>query len=568
MSSSHPQKGFSPISVSMSLGGDLSKAIAEQQERWDKAQCTQRLWEKDASLWTGTDENNGLGWLKLVEEQLADLSRFKAFAAEVAEDGFSHIVLLGVGGSSIAPEVLSAAFGKQASGAQMLVLDSTDPAQIRALRAKINPSRTLFCVSSKSGTTPEPYLYLSYFFDETRKDVGAERAGHHFVAITDPGSRLEQFAHKLAFRRVYHGTPQVSGSYSVLSDFGLIPFAGMGLDTEKFLKRAERMAEACKKLESSANPGVMLGLALGTAANHFGRDKVTLLSSRSVHRLGAWLEQLLGESTGTLGRGLIPVDREGMLAPQHYGNDRLFVYSHSASDGDAEEAVVALEKAGQPVIRIGLNDPYDLGQTFFLWQMATAVAGAMIGVNPFRAVSREFINFEAPAESPVLEVDGAKLFTDAANADVLRGGGSPTLGGMIRRHLDRVRPGDYFALLAYLPMFPAHEAALQEIRLKILEAKQVATVLAFGPRFLHSTGEVYKHGPNSGVFLQITGEDAEDLSAPGYSYTFGRVKAQQAQDDFEALAASDRRVLRIHLGKDIEKGLARLHDLVCASVAH
>lgn len=270
---------------------------------------------------------------------------------------------------------------------------------------------------------------------------------------------------------------------------------------------------------------------------------------------------------------MIPVDREGALAPLHYAKDRLFVYLHSASDGDADEAIVALEKAGQPVVRIVLKDLYDLGQTFFLWQMATAVAGSMIGVNPFRAVVRDSIDFPAmgeahTAEKPILDVDGIKLFTDAVNADVLRRGGSATLGGMIRKHLDRVKRGDYFALLAYLPMFPAHEAALQEIRLKILEAKQVATVLAFGPRFLHSTGEVYKHGPNSGVFLQITGEDAEDLTAPGRGYTFGHVKARQAHDDFQALAGLERRVLRIHLGKDIQSGLERLRDFVCAALAH
>jgi glucose-6-phosphate isomerase len=558
----------------MSLGFDLTRAVEEQRKRWDAAHSTERLWGKDASLWTGADESDSLGWLTLVQEQLADISRFKAFAAEIVEDGFSHIVLLGVGGSSIAAEVFSASFGKQSSGPKMLVLDSTDPAQIRALRAKIDPARTLFCVSSKSGTTLEPNLYLSYFFEETRKVVGEGRAGHHFVAITDPATKLEQSAQGLAFRRVYHGTAHVSGSYSVLSDFGLIPFAGMGLDTEKLLKRTERMVHACQSTASTDNPGVMLGLVLATAANQFGRDKVTLLSSPSVHRLGAWLEQLLGESTATRGLGLIPVDREGTLAPQHYGKDRLFVYLHSASDGDPDKAIVALEKAGQPVVRIVLKDLYDLGQTFFLWQMATAVAGSMIGVNPFRAVSRDSIAFDmpeaqsSPVEKPILDVDGIKLFTDRVNAEVIRGGGSPTLGGMIRKHLDRVRPGDYLALLAYLPMFPAYEKTLQEIRIKVLEAKHVATVLAFGPRFLHSAGEVYKHGPNSGVFLQITGDDVEDLPTADRGYTFGQVKARQAQDDFQALAELERRVLRIHLGKDVEKGLARLRDLVCASVAH
>ncbi len=529
MSSSHPQKGFSPTSLSMSLGADLSQAVGKQRERWDATRSTQRLWEKDASLWTGADESDWLGWLTLVEEQLSDISRFKAFSAEIAEDGFSHIVLLGVGGSSIAAEVFSASFGKQASGPPMLVLDSTDPAQIRVLRAKIDPARTLFCVSSKSGTTLEPNLYLSYFFEETRKVVGEERAGHHFVAITDPGTKLDELAHQLAFRRVYHGTPQVSGNYSVISDFGLIPFAGMGLDAEKFLKRTEHMVEACKVTDSLGNPGVTLGLTLGTAASDFGRDKVTLISSPSVHRLGAWLEQLLGESTGTRGRGLIPVDREGALAPQHYARDRLFVYLHSASDGDADEAVVALEKAGQPVVRIVLKDLYDLGQTFFLWQMATAVAGSMIGVNPFRAVGRDSINSLAVAEShtaekPILDVDGIKLFTDPVNADVLRRGGSATLGGMIRKQLDRVKPGDYFALLAYLPMFPAHETALQEIRLKVLESQASGNGFGVWPAIPAQHRRSIQTWTEFRCVLQITGEDAEDLPTPDRGYTFGQVE--------------------------------------------
>ena len=581
MSSAHPQKGLSLASLAVSLPGDLSRAVAAAREGWDAAESTAHLWRQDATLWTNTDESKWLGWLDIVDQQLGGLSRFKALAAEIAEDGFAHFVLLGMGGSSLCPEVFSLTFGKQANAPELLVLDSTDPAQIRALRAKIDPARTLFCVSSKSGATLEPKIYLRYFYEETRKCV-ADRAGHHFIAITDPGSPLEGVSQTLGFRRTYHGVPSIGGRYSALSDFGMIPHAGMGLDTEKFLKRTQFMVDACRNTDSLKNPGVSLGLLLATAATKFGRDKVTLLCSPSLHDLGAWLEQLLAESTGKQGHGLIPVDREPVQSPQEYGKDRVFAYLHYVCDSDPNEALIAaLEKSGQPVVRIVIKDLYDLGQVFFQWEVATAVAGSLIGIDAFnqpdveasKVVTRELTaafekNGSLPAEKPILDQDGIKLFTDKSNADALRAGGAATLGGLIRKHIDRIRAGDYFGLLAYLPMFPEHESALQEIRQRILEAKQVATVLGFGPRFLHSTGQAYKGGPNSGVFLQITCDDADDLAVPGQKYTFGIVKAAQARGDFQVLADRKRRALRVHLGKDVKAGLSRLHDLVSAAVAH
>jgi RpiB/LacA/LacB family sugar-phosphate isomerase len=580
MSSANPQKGRDTVSSS-SLPADLLQSVAAARQSWDAAGSTARLWNKDASLWTNTDESKWLGWLDIAEQQLAGVSRFKALAAEIAEDGFAHLLLLGMGGSSLCPEVFSMTFGKQANAPELLVLDSTDPAQIRALRAKIDPARTLFCVSSKSGTTLEPNIYMQYFYEETRKVVGA-RAGHHFIAVTDPGSKLEGVAQSLGFRRLYHGVASIGGRYSALSDFGMIPHAGMGLDTENFLQRTALMMAACKNSDASQNPGVSLGLILGTAAAKFGRDKVTLVCSPSVFDLGAWLEQLLAESTGKQGRGLIPVDREPLLTSQQYGKDRIFAYIKFADDSDPKEAAIAaLEKAGQPVVRVVLKDLHDLGQVFFQWEIATAVAGSVIGIDAFnqpdveasKVVTRDLTTaFEAsgslPPETPILDQDGIKVFTDKANADALLGGGSPTLGGLIRKHLDRVKAGDYFGLLAYLPMFPEHEAALQETRKQILEAKQVATVLGFGPRFLHSTGQAYKGGPNSGVFLQITCDEAEDLPVPQQKYTFGIVKAAQARGDFQVLADRQRRALRVHLGKDIKAGLKRLHDLVSAAVSH
>jgi glucose-6-phosphate isomerase len=581
MSSANPQTAVDLESFSYLLPPDLGAAVKEAQKSWDQARSTERLWNKDASLWTNTDEGKWLGWLDIVEQQLANVSRFKALTAEVCEDGFTHLLLLGMGGSSLCPEVFALTFGKQAGSPELLVLDSTDPEYIRSMRARIDPARTLFCVSSKSGTTLEPNIYMQYFFEETRKSVG-ERAGHHFIVITDPGSPLEAVAEKLGFRRVYYGVPSIGGRYSALSDFGLTPHAAMGLDTEKLLQRTAVMVEACKNPQAAQNPGVSLGLILGTAATKFGRDKITLLCSKSVYDLGAWLEQLLAESTGKQGRGLIPIDREPLVSTEDYGKDRVFAYIKFARDSDAEEEALAgaLEKAGHPVIRIVLHNLYDIGQTFFQWEIATAVAGSVIGIDAFnqpdveasKVATRELTSeFEKtgslPPETPILEQDGMKLFASRAEAEALLNGAS-TLGAVIRTHLDRLKPGDYFGLLAYIPMFPEHEAKLQELRKQIVEWKRVATVLGFGPRFLHSTGQAYKGGPNSGVFLQITCDDAQDLPVPQQKYTFGVVKAAQARGDFQVLQERHRRALRVHIDKDLAAGLNRLTDLVCAAIAH
>jgi transaldolase / glucose-6-phosphate isomerase len=581
MSSAKPQSSAEGVTFSFSLPGDLEKAVKEARKRWDSNRNTDRLWKKDASLWTNTDEAKWLGWLDIADQQLSNVSKFKALTAEVREDGFTHMLLLGMGGSSLCPEVFSVTFGKQAGSPELLVLDSTDPVYIRSMRARVDPARTLFCVSSKSGTTLEPNIYMQYFFDETKKAIG-DRAGHHFIAITDPGSKLEGVAEKLGFRRVYHGVPSIGGRYSALSDFGLVPHGAMGLDTEKFLKRTEIMVERCKNSDAVHNPGVSLGLVLGTAAAQFGRDKVTLVCSHSIYDLGAWLEQLLAESTGKEGRGLIPIDREPLVAPDKYGKDRLFAYIKFAADNDSEleDSITKLEQAGEPVLRIVIKDLYDLGQTFFQWEIATAVAGSVIGINAFnqpdveasKIATRDLTSaFEEsgslPPEKPILEQDGMKLFTDEANASALLKHGT-TLGAVIREHVDRLEAGDYFGLLAYIPMFPEYEIKLQRIREQIVESKRVATVLGFGPRFLHSTGQAYKGGPNSGVFLQITCDEAEDLPVPQQKYTFGVVKAAQARGDFQVLAERHRRALRVHLGKDLVNGIERLSDLICAAVAH
>ncbi|HXE12421.1 MAG TPA: bifunctional transaldolase/phosoglucose isomerase [Bryobacteraceae bacterium] len=569
------------VSFSPALPPDLQRAIDEAAKQWEASGSTARLWKKDPALWTNSGEEKWLGWLDIVDQQLASVSQFKALAAEVKEDGFDHVVLLGMGGSSLCPEVFAVTFGKQPGSPELLVLDSTDPVQIKSLRDRIDPARTLFCVSSKSGTTLEPNIYMQYFYDETKKIVG-DSAGHHFIAVTDPGSKLEKVAAERNFRRVYHGVPSIGGRYSALSDFGLVPHAAMGLDTEKLLQSAKQMVEASKK-PLSDNPAVRLGIVLGTAAADFGRDKVTLICSKTIYDIGAWLEQLLAESTGKIGKGLIPVDREPVVDLADYGNDRVFAHITYAKDDDSEQdrLVSDLERAGQPVVRIKIDDLNDIGQIFFQWEIATAVAGSIIGIDAFnqpdveasKIVTRELTSeFEKtgslPAEKPILDQDGIKLFTDPKNAEALSKTGAKSVGDFLRAHLDRIKPGDYFGLLAYIPMTAENEAKLQETRKHVLEAKQVATVLGFGPRFLHSTGQAYKGGPNSGVFIQITCDDAEDLPVPEQNYTFGIVKAAQARGDFQVLADRGRRALRVHLGKDLSQGLNHLSNLISAALSH
>jgi transaldolase/glucose-6-phosphate isomerase len=553
----------------------LASSVKKTIDDWRAGDKLPRLWNRDASLWTGTDEASWLGWLDVSEEQIAHREDFRRLAEDAKSGGFSDILLLGMGGSSLCPEVLENTFGRISGFPQLHVLDSTDPAQIKFFEQKIDVAKTLFVVSSKSGSTLEPNIFKQYFFEKAKQAVGAERAGSRFIAITDPGSKLEQVAKSDRFRHLMPGIPSIGGRYSALSNFGMVPAALMGIDTGNFLERTAAMVQACgASVAVEENPGAMLGIVLGTAAKS-SRDKVTIITSPGISDLGAWLEQLLAESTGKQGKGIIPVDREALGAPDVYGNDRVFVYLRleSAPDARQETKVAALEKAGQPLIRISVADIYDLGQEFFRWEIATAVAGSIIGINAFnqpdveasKIVTRNLTSeYEKtgslPAEAPVLEDGGIKLFTDMKNADALaRGaGGDKSLTGCLRAHFGRLGAGDYFALLAYIQMNASHEAQLQTMRHALRDKKRVATCLGFGPRFLHSTGQAYKGGPNSGVFLQITCDDAADLPVPGQKYTFGVVKAAQARGDFQVLADRGRRALRVHLGKDVEASLSRL----------
>jgi transaldolase/glucose-6-phosphate isomerase len=563
----------------------LAAAVRDSLQEWERESKARRLWARDASLWTGADEANWLGWLGITEDQHARFPHLVAIGEEVRRGGFTHVLLLGMGGSSLCPEVMKMTFGRIPGYPELHVLDSTDPAQIRAFEAKIDLSHTLFIVSSKSGGTLEPNIFKQYFFERVKQAVGEGEVGSRFIAITDPGSQMQHVAERDRFRHIFYGLASIGGRYSALSDFGLVPSAAMGMDVHKFLDRTEEMVHACAaSVPVEENPGVVLGTILGLAASRFGRDKLTIIASPGIHDLGAWLEQLLAESTGKDGKGIIPVDSEEPGPPSVYGGDRLFAYLRleAGPDPAQDAAVAALEGAGHPVVRIAVDEVWDLGEEFFRWEIATAVAGSILGINPFnqpdveaskvatRKLTTEYEQKGAlPKESPFFEEGGLRLFTDGKNAAALEpaSGARPSLAGYLKAHLDRLRPGDYFALLAYLEMNDAHERALAAIRHSVRDRKRVATCLGFGPRFLHSTGQAYKGGPNSGVFLQLTAEDALDLPVPGQKYTFGVVKAAQARGDFQVLAERERRALRVHLGKDVAAGLATLTAAINRALA-
>jgi glucose-6-phosphate isomerase len=562
-----------------SLPESLTTAVKATTADWQSGGKMQRLWQRDEKLWTGTDEANWLGWLDIVEEQIAQHDQLAKLAKEIQARGFQDVLLLGMGGSSLCPEVLRMTYGRVTHFPTLHVLDSTDPGQVKAVEHLIDIPKTLFIVSSKSGTTLEPNIFKQYFFERTKQAVGAVKVGSQFIAITDPGSKMQQVAESDRFLHVFFGRPSIGGRYSALSNFGMVPAAIIGVDTKKFLDRAAAMVKACGAAVSvEENPGAALGIVLGTAANA-GRDKVTIITSPGIADLGAWLEQLLAESTGKIGKGIIPVDKEHLTTPDIYGNDRVFVYVRleSGPDADQDAKVAAIEKAGHPVIRIAMPDIYELGAEFFRWEIATAVAGSIIGINAFnqpdveasKIATRELTSAyektgSLPAEKPVVEDSGIKLFTDEKNAAELAklAGGDQSLAGYLKAHLSRIKAGDYFAVLGYIQMNAEHEQSLQAVRHAVRDKKRVATCLGFGPRFLHSTGQAYKGGPNSGVFLQITCDDSVELPVPGQKYTFGIVKAAQARGDFQVLADRGRRALRVHLGSNLKAGLATLQAAV------
>lgn len=562
-------------SVTYSLPPKIEDAVKGHIESWNSDDKVHRLWEKDASVWSNEDEAKWLGWLTIVSEEIGDTQKYHELQKDIEQAGFDDVMLMGMGGSSLCPEVLAITFGKK----NFHILDSTVPAQVKAVEEKIDLSKTLFIVASKSGSTLEPNCFKQYFFDRVSQ-VSSE-PGKQFVAITDPGSKMEQIAKEDGFRHIFYGKPEIGGRFSALSAFGLVAAASMELDTDILLARANAMIELCKRSDPAENPGALLGLVIGTCHAQ-GRDMLTIFTSPEVHDLGAWLEQLIAESTGKNGVSIIPVDREPIIDAENYYNDRVFVHlglKGGATDEQVYQRLEDIERAGHPLVRIELESLYHISQEFFRWEFATAVAGSVMGINPFNQPDVESAKIETrkitdeyektgslPEEKPFFEAEGISLFSDEANAAALSEiiAENKTLSAYLKAHISRIGSSDYFALLGYIEMNAEHERALQAIREKVLNKELAATCLGFGPRFLHSTGQAYKGGANKGVFLQITSDDQIDLPVPGQKYTFGVVKAAQARGDFQVLVDRGRRALRVHIdgGHSLESGLSKILGLL------
>lgn len=554
--------------IQLSLGA-FQSAVDRALKTWSKNGNTARLWRGDATLWSGADESNWLGWLNIAPQIRDQVGNLCVFAQQVCDKGITDILLLGMGGSSLCPEVLAMTFGCREGWPRLHVLDSTVPAQVQRFADAVNLETTLCIVASKSGTTTEPHAFCEFFWAKMQETVG-DAAGQHFIAITDPGSDLETLARERDFLSVFYGLPEIGGRFSALSNFGMVPAALIGIDVREFLERAVAMGKRCK-ISDEQNPGLLLGLVLGELAK-VGRDKVTLVTSPKLWDLGAWLEQLLAESTGKKGRGLIPVDLEAVATPDMYGEDRVFVYIRLKDDTDAGQDVDIenLREAHFPVIQIDVAELLDLGAEFFKWEYATAVAGAVLNINPFDQPnvqeSKDFTTeltqaYEKegtlPVQTPFFIDEDVLVYADEANTQALG-----TLNSCIAGLLNQIRAGDYVALCAYLDMNEDNITALQALRHRIRNVYRVATTLGFGPRFLHSTGQLHKGGPNQVVVVQLTSDDAADVDIPGRTFSFGVLKQAQALGDASALSSRKRRAIRIHFKKDIIAGIHRVKQAV------
>ena len=565
------------------LAAPVDAALADLKEKG----AVKRLWDKDASLWKAEDDhakiiNNSLGWLTVAETVRAHADDLETFSDEIAAAGFKHVVLMGMGGSSLCPEVLRRTSVPVAGHPVLIVLDSTVPATIRRIEAMVDPAKTLFVVASKSGTTTEPSVFYAYFYGVV-KALKGDKAGENFVAITDPGTLMEANARKDHFRRIFLNPSDIGGRYSALSFFGMVPAALMGLDVKTLLDRAIAAAKTCgAAVPIDQNPGAKLGAALGALALE-GRDKVTLVTPPPLEALGLWIEQLIAESTGKEGKGILPVAGEELGKPADYGKDRVFVEVRTAdaSASRSDAALEALAAAGNPVIQHTLADVMDLGAEFFRWEVGTALAGQRLGIDPFdqpnvqeskdntKALLAEFQEKGSLPEMPTLAtVEGLTFSTDPGNADKL-GKFEPGRAGavsLLKHHFARVKPGDYVAITQYFDETDHREATVQALRLHVRDALKVATTTGYGPRFLHSTGQLHKGGPDTGVFLQLTADDGADLPIPEQPFGFATLVKAQALGDFQSLASRHRRALRVHLGTDVERGLRALLGLIQEAV--
>ncbi len=536
---------------------DLSQ-VGEALERLKRAHVIERIWGHDHTLWKPQPAEiaNRLGWLHTAEVMVDNVHRLKTFAEGVLADGYTRALLLGMGGSSLAPGVLRQTFGVGEGYLDLAVLDSTDPQFVLAHAEPLHPDRTLFIVSTKSGTTVETLSLFKFFFNRAVAELGSDRIGEHFVAITDPHSQLADVGDRLDFRITFLNDPHIGGRYSALSYFGLVPAALLGLDLQRLLDRALAGAVSCgPSVKVQDNPGAWLGAMIGELANS-GRDKLTLVTSPAIASFGNWVEQLIAESTGKEGRGVLPVVGEPLGPPDSYGNDRLFVHLRLNGDETQDDSLTALERAGSPVVRLPLHDVYDLGSQFFVWEMATAVAGHIMGINPF-----DQPNVEATKS---LARQMVAQFT--ATGELPSGVSSPVTAETLRQFVAQAQPGEYVALQAYLQPSAETEAALQALRIRLRDRLRLATTLGYGPRFLHSTGQLHKGDAGRGLFIQFTADDLRDVEipdeagSPGSSMTFGVLKAAQALGDQQALLNAGRRVIRFHLGTNVVDGLHRLAE--------
>jgi transaldolase/glucose-6-phosphate isomerase len=557
--------------------GKSADAINAAIKEADKGDVVRRIWRKDAALWKDDESDqqtikNALGWLSVPDTMIGVEDDLIAFADDIrGAQQFKHVMLCGMGGSSLCPEVFRQTFGHQENYPELLVLDSTDPDTLARFAEQINLEHTLFIIASKSGTTTEPLVFYKYWYDQVSKVK--ENPGECFVAITDPGTQMERMATEDKFRRIFLNPADIGGRYSALSYFGMVPAALMGLDIKKLLDRAERVVHSCASVvPASDNPGARLGATLGECALA-GRDKLTIIADPKISALGLWIEQLIAESTGKEGKGIVPIAGELLGPPSVYNDDRLFVsVAVGKLDGDTEVKLKALEAAGHPIVYRTLTDLYDLGEEFFLWEIATAFAGWRLRINPFdqpnvqesKDATKELLGkYESEGkleEQPLIATDGVLTIYADEKARALLPTSSVT--DTLRAHLSQVKPGDYLAMLAYIEETPDHEAVIQEIRSHLRDATHCATTTGYGPRFLHSTGQLHKGGADNGVFLQLTAPDKIDLNVPGQSYTFSILKQAQALGDFRSLATRGRRAIRVDLGTDTLAGLRRLRELI------
>jgi glucose-6-phosphate isomerase len=556
---------------SANLGGyqaSVEAALASMQD----GQIIRRIWGGDHTVWKPepAEISNRLGWLDCPAAMESELPRLQALARSLMDEGYTTALLLGMGGSSLAPEVMAKIFGVQRGYLDLSILDSTDPQAILERAGGLDPNRTLFIVSTKSGGTVETLSFFKYFYNIMLEALGAERAGEHFIAITDPGSTLVDLAKEYHFRATLLNDPNIGGRYSALSFFGLAPAALTGLDVARILQCARNEA-GNSRVEASGiaggNRGAMLGAILGELALA-GRDKVTLISSPDLCAFGDWVEQLIAESTGKEGKGILPVVGEPVGNPEVYGDDRLFVYLHLRSDHSEDLSVLALEAAGHPVVRLELDDPFDLGGQFFLWEMATCIAGYRLGINPFdqpnveaaKVLAREMVQVyktqgRLPDLQPTLQDSGITVY-----------GGTPagSLRDALRKFLAQAEAGAYCSVQAYIHPGSESDAMLLELRSRLRETTRLAVTTGYGPRFLHSTGQLHKGDAGRGLFIQLTADSSQDAAIPDVAgqttstISFGVLKLAQALGDYQALLAAGRKVLRLHLGDDPLISLSRV----------